>query len=70
LCQLLDVSEHGAQLNFDSADILPDQFDLLLAKGTNARRRCSVVWRADTRVGIRFAKVGPEQSPAPARQRG
>lgn len=53
-CQLVDVSENGAQLSVTSADAVPDQFVLLLAMNGSARRRCLVIWRSDTRIGIRF----------------
>ena len=53
-CQIWDVSSTGAQLKFKAVDGLPDKFRLLLSPDGKAYRRCSVVWRKETSVGVRF----------------
>jgi PilZ domain len=50
-CKVRDISEMGAGVEI-SADVnLPEEFDLV-AEGI--RRRCRMVWRSDTRVGVAF----------------
>jgi PilZ domain-containing protein len=50
-CKVRDISEMGAGIEI-SADVnLPEEFDLV-AEGI--RRRCRMVWRSDTRVGVAF----------------
>ncbi len=53
-CMISDVSATGAQLNLTASVELPDQFDLILAKGGAVRRPCTVIWRDANHVGVRF----------------
>jgi PilZ domain len=57
LCTVRDVSVTGAQIIFNAPDKIPDEFDLLLSKRAQVRRRCRVVWRSKRAVGIRFVLV-------------
>ena len=50
-CKVRDISEMGAGLELSSDVNLPEEFDLV-AEGI--RRRCRMVWRSDTRVGVAF----------------
>jgi hypothetical protein len=54
VCALLDISETGARLEVESADVVPDRFLLLLSGNGAARRKCRVVWRNDRQVGVAF----------------
>jgi len=58
-CAISDISETGARLVLDSDDGLPDRFFLLLSLNGGARRRCRVVWRDGTSVGVAF--VGAQE---------
>lgn len=50
-----EISETGARLRVDAPDAVPDCFTLLL-KGEVVRvRRCQVVWRSESHVGVEFA---------------
>jgi len=53
-CQMLDVSGTGARLKTDAPGALPDEFILLLSHDGRLRRRCSVAWRSETAIGVRF----------------
>jgi hypothetical protein len=57
-CTISDISEIGARLVLDSDDELPERFFLLLTTSGRARRRCRVVWRTGTTVGVAFM-TGP-----------
>jgi hypothetical protein len=54
-CTLSDVSQSGARLVLAEDEELPDQFLLLLSANGGARRRCQVIWRDGTSVGVKFA---------------
>ena len=52
---MLDVSAGGARLKLGSEVNLPNEFILLLSKfDRNATRRCSVAWRREGEIGVRF----------------
>ncbi len=53
-CLMTDISGSGARLKVDGSEALPDQFILLLSHDGELRRTCSVVWRSETAVGVRF----------------
>jgi hypothetical protein len=53
-CLISDISESGARLTIEAPESLAHQFALLLADGGKARRWCSVAWRSDTQIGVRF----------------
>jgi len=50
-CIVRNLSETGAQLELRGP--LPNRFDLLV-EGDECRRSCSVVWRRESRAGVRF----------------
>jgi methyl-accepting chemotaxis protein len=56
-CSISDVSETGARITLESDSELPEQFMLLLTPTGKARRRCRVVWRTGTTVGVEFPDV-------------
>jgi len=55
-CTLCDASQEGAQLAVANPKSLPNEFILALSSDGAARRRCRVVWRNETEVGVRFLK--------------
>jgi hypothetical protein len=54
ICLMSDVSATGACLKVETSVTLPDQFILLLSHNGELRRQCSVAWRSDNAVGVRF----------------
>ncbi len=59
-CQLSDVSDSGARLQVPSPEKLPEVFTLRLSSMGNSRRKCRVIWRSETEVGLEFEKTKPE----------
>jgi hypothetical protein len=51
-CQILNISEVGAQLM--PSDILLCPSESVLKPEVGDRRNCEVVWRKGTSVGVRF----------------
>ena len=67
-CLMLDLSGSGAQLMPEPGVVLPDEFFLLLSWTGQLRRKCSVIWRSDTAIGVRFTSnsaLRPMQAPRP-----
>jgi hypothetical protein len=56
---MLDISGIGARLAVNGADTLPDQLVLLLSHDGRSHRRCSVVWRSETAIGVEFIPICP-----------
>jgi hypothetical protein len=59
VCAISDISENGARLVLQSEADLPEHFVLLLTKEGSARRKCRLVWRDGTAVGVEFTHVRP-----------
>ena len=55
-CKLCDASQEGAQLSLADPNSLPNEFVLALSSDGAARRRCRVIWRNETEVGVTFIK--------------
>jgi hypothetical protein len=55
-CQLCDASQEGAQLQVAEPDSIPDEFTLALSSDGAARRKCRVVWRTTTQIGVEFLR--------------
>ncbi len=53
-CSISDISESGARLSFEGEHELPETFTLLLTMNGGARRRCRVVWRDGSALGVEF----------------
>lgn len=51
-CVVVDISQTGARLVVDTAVDLPKEFLLVLSR--NVSRRCTLVWRDERKVGVRF----------------
>ena len=54
-CQIIDISEDGAQVASLSGEPLPDKF-LLQVEPTRILGVADVVWREGARVGVLIAK--------------
>jgi hypothetical protein len=56
-CVVLDISENGARIGIEAARGMPDEFTVVFTPRGSPYRRCRVVWRADTQVGVEFDKA-------------
>jgi PilZ domain len=54
MCTMLDVSVTGAKVKLEGATEAPNEFILLLSKDGKVRRRCKVLWRKETEIGVQF----------------
>lgn len=66
-CAVLDVSEGGARILFPSGPRLPEEFSLVFTKYGSIRRRCRLVWRSRTEVGLSY--LGPLECEGPSNPR-
>jgi len=55
-CVIRDISFLGARLAFASATDVPDDFELAIDQ-VHMRRRCSVVWRSEMEIGVKFRNL-------------
>ena len=55
-CVVADVSDSGARLDVENSKAVPDHFILLLAASGKPKRKCRVIWRAGTQIGVEFEK--------------
>jgi len=53
---LSDISKAGAKIAIAGHLEIPDEFLLLLSDKGGTRRRCRVVWREGTRIGVEFLR--------------
>jgi hypothetical protein len=60
-CVMADLSAAGARLQVKQPATLPDEFILLLSHTGHLRRKCSVTWRAETEVGVKFTAKSPSR---------
>jgi hypothetical protein len=61
-CMLSDISQTGARIDVETADELPDHFVLLLSGNGSPRRKCRIVWRQPTQVGVSFdGRLPPDE---------
>ena len=60
-CLLNDASEDGAQIAVAAPQELPENFTLILGFDGTARRRCHVMLRSETRIGVKFIR-DPKQA--------
>jgi hypothetical protein len=51
---MTNVTASGAKLVIDAGINVPDSFVLTLARNAGVRRKCEVVWRAATSIGVCF----------------
>jgi len=55
-CVVRDISFLGARLAFGSDTDVPDEFELAIDQ-VHMQRRCSVVWRSETEIGVKFRNL-------------
>jgi len=55
-CTVWDESETGARLVVDAPETIPDIFHIYMTLDFSSRRRCRVVWRANTQIGVEFLR--------------
>jgi hypothetical protein len=60
-CVMLNVSATGALLKLNPQTALPHEFTLVLSRDGQLRRKCTVAWRSETGVGVRFLFETPAQ---------
>ena len=54
-CTMLDISSSGARLKINGEVDVPELFTLRLSKlDGKLKRHCTVAWRKDKQVGVRF----------------
>jgi PilZ domain-containing protein len=51
-CAIRNVSDGGCLLQISTTFGVPHEFDLVMSDGT--RKRCQVMWRTETRMGVAF----------------
>jgi len=54
-CTIADVSQTGARIVLEADNELPDRFVLLFTHNGTPRRRCRLVWRDGTTLGVEFS---------------
>jgi hypothetical protein len=64
-CMMADLSATGARLQVDAPDALPDEFFLLLSHTGQLRRKCSVAWRTENAIGVKFMPGPPPKRRKP-----
>jgi hypothetical protein len=52
-CTLLDLNKLGARLSFGSTRSISEAFELTL-DNARTRRKCRVIWRTGTQLGVSF----------------
>jgi hypothetical protein len=60
---IVDVSATGAQVSLNPEISLPREFFLSFTENGRVSRLCELVWRADRRIGVRFADEGLAAEP-------
>jgi len=55
-CVVADISDFGARLQVEKAADFPDEFVLLLSAKGKPKRKCRVVWRNATQLGVEFER--------------
>ncbi|MBV8793000.1 MAG: PilZ domain-containing protein [Pseudolabrys sp.] len=60
-CALSDISDTGARLDVENVDAIPSEFILMLSSRGTPQRKCKVVWRNDSQIGVDFDRKAPQQ---------
>jgi hypothetical protein len=55
-CVVQDLSSTGARITVDDPNALPGKLRLAFSRDARTGRRCEVVWRRGTTVGIKFVR--------------
>jgi len=59
-CVLVDVSHTGARLEVVAAADVPDTFTMVFTPRGVPLRRCVVIWRGGTQIGVSFTREDPD----------
>jgi hypothetical protein len=54
-----EISECGARLRVDAPEQVPERFTLLLKGDVVKVRRCQVIWRSSSHIGVEFTQAEP-----------
>ena len=57
-CSVSDASEGGARIQIQDPADVPDRFVLSLSRRGPPCRKCQVVWRTDSALGVRWESQG------------
>ncbi len=55
-CIVSDISDNGAKLDVESAQEVPDEFQLLFSGHDGIYRHCRAVWRTLNQIGVHFER--------------
>jgi hypothetical protein len=55
-CTVWDESQTGARLVVEAPETIPDVFHIYMTLDFSSRRRCRVVWRSKSQVGVEFLR--------------
>lgn len=62
-CKMVNISTSGAKLVVEASEKVPDHFVLVLSHNATVRRKCDVMWRSGSSVGVRFRlSPSPEEA--------
>lgn len=53
-CTVVNMHDDGAQLSIDTAERLPNRFQLTFSRASRTGKLCEVRWRRGRAVGVRF----------------
>ncbi len=56
-CLLVDISDTGARLELRTPAEMPETFNLLLSANGAVQRRCQIVWRSNSQIGVQFCSA-------------
>jgi hypothetical protein len=55
-CVVVDISESGAKLKVLATQTIAEEFSLLIGGHSEVKRRCRVVWRSGSTIGVQFLR--------------
>ena len=59
-CRVNNISDVGAGLKLTNTEALPGSFNLFLANNFSVGRKCMIIWRSESAVGVSFTgKIAP-----------
>jgi hypothetical protein len=65
-CMLIDISDNGARIAFGGVQDLPDEFEICMTPSGFPFRRCRLIWRSNSEMGVEFSEPSVEFKPAQA----
>jgi hypothetical protein len=60
-CIAVDVCETSARLIVHDTNDVPDEFTIVISHSRTAARKCRLIWRGRTDVGVAFETNSPQQ---------